>query len=126
LGPTTPWLAHRPAIKFRKSQLDWDVPRFQHKETGDTWSCSWRAGSLVIFLARPIVADTPLPWQKPQARLTPQRVRQSLKPIFALIGSPAPPPKTRGKSPGWPKGKGRTPKERFKVVKKRPVAPQSA
>jgi hypothetical protein len=59
-----------------------------------------------------------LPWQKPQNKLTPQRVQQSLPLIFAQFGSPARKPKTRGKSPGWPKGRRRTPKQRFKVAKK--------
>jgi hypothetical protein len=72
----------------------------------------------VIFLARNIVADTPLPWQKMQRRLTPQRVQQSLRPIFVLIGSPARPPKQRGKPPGWRKGRHRTPKASHPVVKK--------
>ncbi|GEM_PF-7093739 len=55
----------------------------------------------MLFLARPIVEDTPLPWQRRQTRLTPQRVRQSLKPIFAPIGSPARAPKTVQKT-AWP------------------------
>jgi hypothetical protein len=59
----------------------------------------------IIFLARTILEDVPLPWQKPQQHLTLPRVQQSLKPIFALSGSPARSPKPRGKSPGWPKGK---------------------
>ncbi|MEJ5311085.1 MAG: hypothetical protein WHX52_15080 [Anaerolineae bacterium] len=80
----------------------------------------------LLFLARPIVEDQPLPWQKPQTHLTPQRVQQSLKPIFALIGSPARSPKTRGKSPGWPKGTPRTPKKRYKPVKKGVSGPQTA
>ncbi|MFN3742403.1 MAG: transposase, partial [Anaerolineales bacterium] len=46
----------------------------------------------------------------------PQRVRQSLKPIFVLIGSPARAPKRRGKPPGWPKGRPRAPKTRQKVA----------
>ena len=54
----------------------------------------------MIFLARSIVEDTPFPWQKPQQRLTPQRVQQSIQPIFALIGTPALPPKVRGKASG--------------------------
>ncbi|MFO3795730.1 MAG: hypothetical protein ACK8QZ_00335 [Anaerolineales bacterium] len=61
--------------------------------------------------------------QKP---FTPQRVRQSLPPIFVLIGTPARPPQMRGKSPGWPKGKPRTPKERPKVVKKGATEAQTA
>jgi len=54
----------------------------------------------MIFLARPIVQDAPLPWQKPQQQMTPQRVQQSIRPIFALIGTPARPPKPRGIPPG--------------------------
>jgi len=72
------------------------------------------------------VEDTPLPWQKFQARLTPQRVRQSLSPIFVLIGSPAQTPKPRGKPPGWPKGRPRTPQPRYPVVKKGLSAAKSA
>jgi len=107
-----------PGVRFRKERLGWNLPRFQSAATGDTWTLLVAVAHWMLFLARPIVADTPLPWQKPQQRLTPQRVRQSLKPIFLLIGSPAGAPKPRGKAPGWPTGTPRTPKERFKVVKK--------
>lgn len=48
----------------------------------------------------------------------PQRVRQSLWTILMQIGTPAQPPKLRGKSPGWLKGRCRRRKERHKVVKK--------
>ncbi len=107
-----------PGVRFRKEKLGWTLPRFQRAETGDTWTYLVALAHWMLYLARPIVEDTPLPWQKPQMRLTPQRVRQSLKPIFVLIGSPAREPKPRGKSPGWLKGRSRTPKERHKVVKK--------
>ncbi len=109
-------------IQFRKTYLGWTLPKFQHKETGDTWSVLVTLAHWLLFLARPLVADAPLPWQKAQTQLTPQRVRQSLKLIFALIGTPTKPPKPRGKSPGWPKGKQRTSKKRCKVVKKGAVA----
>jgi hypothetical protein len=72
------------------------------------------------------VEDKPLPWQKPQQRLTPQRVQQSLQPIFALIGSPARTPKKRGNAPGWPQGRKRSPKPRYAVVKKTPAAAKTA
>lgn len=107
-----------PGVRFRKESLGWNLPRFQHAETGDTWTYLVALAHWMLFLARPIVEDTPLPWQKLQTHLTPQRVRQSLKPIFALIGSPAREPKRRGRPPGWPKGRPRTPKERHKVIKK--------
>ena len=111
-----------PGIRFRKQRLGWTTPQFQHKETGDRWTWLVALASWLLFLARPIVEDHPLPWQKPQSKLTPQRVQQSLLLIFAQFGSPARKPKTRGKSPGWPKGKCRTPKQRFRVVKKQPAS----
>ena len=108
-----------PGIRFRKQRLGWTTPQFQHKETGDRWSWLVALAVWLLFLSRPIVKDYPLPWQKPQNKLTPQRVQQSLPLIFAQFGSPARMPKMRGKSPGWPKGRRRTPKQRFKVVKKK-------
>ncbi|MFN3308239.1 MAG: transposase [Anaerolineales bacterium] len=132
LTASTIWNAyvHRwpiePSVRFRKESLGWTLPRFQHAETGDTWTLLVALAHCILFLARPIVEDTPLPWQKSQTRLTPQRVRQSLKPIFALIGSPAREPKWRGKPPGWPNGKPRTPKQHHKVVKKGAVTAQPA
>jgi hypothetical protein len=115
-----------PSIHFRKEILGWTRPRFQTKEAGDRWTELTAIACWILFLARPIVADAPLPWQKPQQRLTPQRVQQSIRPIFGLIGSPARPPKTRGKTPGWPPGRQRTPKQRYSVVKKTPVAAKTA
>jgi hypothetical protein len=110
-----------PGIRFRKQRLGWTTPQFQHKEIGDRWSWLVGLAGWLLYLSRPIVEDHPLPWQKPQAWLTPQRVQQSLPLIFAQFGSPARKPKTRGKSPGWQKGRPRAPKQRFKVVKKQPV-----
>ena len=110
-----------PSIRFRKQRLGWTTPQFQHKEIGDRWSWLVALAVWLLFLSRTIVEDHPLPWQKPQEKLTPQRVQQSLPLIFAQFGSPARKPKLRGKSPGWPKGKRRTPKQRFKVVKKQPA-----
>jgi hypothetical protein len=115
-----------PGIHFRKDSLCWTLPRFQSKEAGDRWTELTAIACWILFLARTIVADAPLPWQKPQQRLTPQRVQQSIRPIFALIGSPARPPKLRGKAPGWPKGRHRTPKPRYPVAKKHPTAAQTA
>jgi len=107
-----------PGIRFRKQHLAWTTPPFQHKEIGDRWSWLVALAVWLLYLARPFVKDHRLPWQKPQRKLTPQRVQQGLPLMFAHFGSPARQPKTRGKSPGWPKGKQRTLKQPFKVVKK--------
>ena len=63
-----------PGIQFRKETLGWTRPRFHFKEVGDLWSDLTAIACWLLFLARPIVADAPLPWQKPQQSLTPQRV----------------------------------------------------
>lgn len=109
-----------PNIRFRKQRLGWCKPQFQDKETGDRWSWLVALAVWLLYLARPFVQDHPLPWQKPQTRLTPQRVQQGLSLIFSLFGSPACAPKLRGIPPGWPKGRHRVPKRRFPVVKKLP------
>ena len=69
-----------------------------------------------LYLARDLVADCRLPWQKELTDLTPARVRQSLDSIFPTIGTPASAPQTRGKSLGWPKGKARAKPPRYKVI----------
>jgi hypothetical protein len=71
-----------------------------------------------LWLARAVVADNPLPWQKSMTKLTPGRVAQSMGGVLAAIGTPAVPPKPRGKSPGWPQGKPRSTKPRCPIVKK--------
>ena len=60
-----------------------------------------------LWLARETVEHNPLPWQKTQPieQLTPRRVAQSFSAVLAVIGSPAPEPKLRGKPSGWTKGK---------------------
>lgn len=73
-----------------------------------------------IFLARDLVTDRPLPWQKPQAVLTPGRVTLGLGALFAQIGTPTRLPQPRGKSPGWSAGRARTRPKRFAVLKRGP------
>lgn len=120
------WQAHchrwpvEPGIRFRKQRLGWNLPRFQHKETGDRWSWFGGLASLLLYLACPIVQDRPLPGQEPQTTLTPQRVQQSLVTVFEQSGSLARNSKVRGIPPGWPKGRARTPKQRFPVVRIQP------
>ena len=72
-----------------------------------------------MWLARDIVADNPLPWQKSIDKLTPGRVAQAMGGIFAAISTPAHPPKPRGKSSGWKAGKTRKRRIPYPIVKKR-------
>lgn len=104
-----------PGLHFRKSTLGWTMPRFQSKEAGDRWTWLTAIATWMIFLSSTVVQDTSMPWQKAQQRMTPQRVQQSIRPIFALIGTPTRSPKRREMPPGWPKGKRRTPKTRYQA-----------
>lgn len=107
-----------PSIRFRKENLYWDKPRLQQVERCDRWTALVEIAYWQVWLGRALVADHPLPWQKPLAELTPGRVLQGFDRLFAQISTPTRDPKTRGKSPGWPPGRRRTRPERYKVVKR--------
>jgi hypothetical protein len=77
-----------------------------------------------LWLARLLVIDHPLPWQKSVTNLTPGRVAQSMAEVFAAIGTPAQPPKSRGKAPGWSTGQPRRRKIRCPIVKKGTTKPK--
>ena len=124
------WFDYRwpiePSIRFRKQALSWTLPRFQQSETCDRWTALVDLAFWQLFLARTSVPDKPLPWQKPQDRLTPYRVKQAWGAIFGQVGTPTAPPQTRGKSPGWTAGRQRSRPKRFKPVKRRKKAPEAA
>ena len=106
------------SIRWRKQLLYWTTPEFHDNEPADSWSTLVSLAQWQLYLARNCVPDQPLPWQADQQQLTPRRVQQSLWTLLLKIGTPAAPPKSRGKSPGWPKGKARRPRQRHSVVKK--------
>lgn len=105
--------------RFAKQTLHWTLPHFKTPEQAERWSDLMPLLTWELWLARPLVTDKPLPWQKPSPRPSPGRVRQSLGAVFAQIGTPAQPPKPRGKSPGWRAGRPRQRALRYPVVKKR-------
>ncbi len=71
----------------------------------------------------PRVTDNPLPWQKSLDKLTPGRVAQAIGRVFAVIGTPAQPPKPRGKSPGWKTDQPHKRRIRYPIVKKLQLDP---
>jgi len=107
-----------PSNRFRKQCLYWTWPRFQEPARCDRWTMLVNVAQWELFLARDVVRDNPLPWQPAQEQLTPERTLQGLGALFGQISTPAAAPQTRGKSPGWPKGRVRTRPKRHRVVKK--------
>lgn len=112
--------------RFLKQRLHWTLPKLSTPKQCERWSdlilmpiMTWE-----LWLARDIVADNPLPWQKLLDNLTPGRVAQSMESILAAVGTPARPPKPRGKSPGWKPGQLRQRKIRYPVVRKTTTKPR--
>lgn len=106
------------SFRFRKQYLAWTLPQLATIEASERWTRLVDLAQWTLYLSRSLVRDQPYPWQKPQLRLTPERVKQSLGGLFAQIGTPAVPPQTRGKSPGWPEGRSRSRRDRHPVVRK--------
>ena|SRR6478672_5054697 len=88
--------------RFIKQRLHWTLPKLKTPKQCERWSDLMPLMTWELWLAREVVADNPLPWQKSMVKLTPGRVAQSIGGVLAAIGTPACVPKTRGKSPGWP------------------------
>ena len=107
-----------PSNRFRKQYLYWTLPRFQEPQRCDRWTRLVNVAQWELFLARDWVRDNPLPWQPAQEQMTPERTLQGLGALFGQISTPAAAPQTRGKSPGWPKGRPRTRPKRYRVAKK--------
>jgi hypothetical protein len=106
--------------RFHKQNLLWDQPRLRTPEQFERWTWLVAGVHNQLVLACPLLAAVRLPWESPTRAVTPQQVRRAMAAILATLGTPAHPPKVRGKSPGWPKGRARTPAPRFPVVKKSP------
>jgi hypothetical protein len=104
--------------RFAKQRLHWTLPKLSTPKQCERWSDLMPMITWELWLARDIVADKPLPWQKPIAKLTPGRVAQAMGGILAAIDTPASAPKPRGKSPGWIQGQARLRRTRYPVVKK--------
>jgi len=103
--------------RFAKGRLHWTLPMFATPQQAQCWSDLMPLLTWELWLARKVVADTPLPWQKPQTNLAPGRVCQGMQNILVAIGTPTCVCKSRGKAPGWPKGKPRTPRKRYEIIR---------
>lgn len=107
-------------IRFLKQALDWTTPRVRHPEQADRWTWLMLAAYAQLRLARGVVADRRLPWEKPLPveKLTPTRVSRNFATLLPALGTPAAAPKPRGRSPGRPKGSRSGPAKRYPAIKK--------
>lgn len=105
--------------RFAKQRLHWTLPQLSTPEQSQRWSDLMPLLTWQLWLARSEVQDVPLPWQKASATLSPGRTANAVAAVLALIGTPAPAPKPRGKSPGWTPGQPRSRRIRYPTVRTR-------
>lgn len=106
--------------RFAKNTLGWTAPALRTPEQADRWTWLVVAAYTQLRLARGLVADLRLPWERPRdpAQLTPARVRRGFRRLRATIGTPASPPKFDTPGPGRPKGTNRAPRKRYPAIKR--------
>ena len=123
------WYQRRFAVehlfRYLKQDLGWTTPRARSPLATDRWGWLLAAAIWQLWLARGVVADARLPWERPppSGSLSPGRVRRAFGGLLAGLGSPARPPRPRGKSPGRPRGHDPAPARRCPVQRRPPPPP---
>ena len=107
-------------FRFAKNTLGWTTPSVRTPDQADRWTWLIAAAYTQLRLARPLVHDRRLPWERPltTSQLTPHRVRRGFRALAATLGTPANPPQPSRAGPGRPKGTRRPPRTRYPALKK--------
>ena len=109
------------AFRFLKQRLGWTAIRPRAPQTADRWSWLLATGLWELWLAREVVADQRLPWERPLAAAArsgagaPRLCRTS-----AHLGHPSATPPTPRKAPGRRRGQGPGPAPRCPVRRRGP------
>ena len=111
-------------LRFSKQGLGWTTLRVRHPAAAERWTWLVVLAYTQLRLARSVVADQRLPWERPlpAGRLTPYRVRRAFSPVRESLGTPAAAPKSCGHPAGRPKGRRYRPAPRHPAVKLTPAA----
>jgi hypothetical protein len=106
--------------KQRMLMASYFTPEVEHEEN---WAQIVALAIVQLWLARHIAEAMPRQWERylPETEsevASPSTVQRDFGRIIRQIGTPAQPPKPRGKSPGRAKGDQPPPRERHPVIKK--------
>jgi len=110
-------------FRFGKQKLllnDFQTPETPREET---WWRICHLAYLMLWKALPLAQHHPRPWERnlPQNKqkvMSPSLVQRDFSRLISQFGTPAQPPKPRGKSPGRPQGFRLPPRKRHSVVYK--------
>lgn len=118
-------------FRFGKQRLliaAYQTPDVEHEEN---WLQIAALATVQLWLARHLAESLPRPWERylPEAERetpSPSTVQRDFERIIRRIGTPAKPPKPRGKSPGRSQGEQLPPRKRHPVIKKGKKASKTA
>lgn len=110
--------AQEHGYRLDKQALLWDQPRLRTPEQFERWSQLVGLVHHQLVLAQSMAEVERRPWESRHRRASLQQVRRAMPRILARLGTPALPPKPRGKSPGRAHGATVKAASRFKVVRK--------
>jgi hypothetical protein len=111
--------------RFLKQDLLWEQAHLRTPEQVECWSWIVACACNQLLLCQQLGMAVLRPWESTQRAATPRQVRRVMPSLLHQLGTPALRPKPRGKSPGWPKGRQRTPAPRFAVVRKPKPVPKT-
>ena len=110
------------AFRFFKQTLGWTTVRTRNPEAADRWSWLIAGACWQLWLARPLVSEVRLPWERPRpdGLVTPGQVQRHFTGILVRVGTPARAPRKRGKSPGRLTGQRPKPPLHYQVARRAP------
>jgi len=110
--------------RFDKQALLWEKPRLRTPSQFERWTLIVAIAHNHLALARDLVEPELRPWESKHRAPTPQQVRRGIGKLLPRLGTPARPPKSRGKAKGRIKGVKIGKATRFSVIRKKPKLPQ--
>jgi hypothetical protein len=129
LEQVRPWYRKRfsqeHGYRFLKQDLLWTRAHLRTPEQVERWSWMVACACNLLLVSHHLGLAVLRPWESKERPLTPRQVRRAMPRILQQVGTPAVPPKPRGKSPGWHKGRQRTLAPRFAVVRKPKPVPKT-
>ena len=110
------------AFRFFKQTLGWTTVRPRHPAAADRWTCLVAAACWQLWLARPLLNDVRLPWERPRLDhlSTPGQLQRHFTRLLVRVGTPARVPRPRGKSPGRLLGQRPRPPLHYEVARRTP------